>query len=87
MSLNQGLVPSPPAHNYVANTAPRGCDRTTTLEIREAMSLHPPPHLRTIMSVGLAVQANLAHTFRRVSRPLCRPMGGIGCQRQRAPPQ
>ena len=85
MSLNQGLAPLPSAHNYVANTAPHGCDRPTTVEIREAMSLRPPPHLRTVMSVGLAVQANLVHMSRRVSRPLCRPMGGIGCQRQRAP--
>ena len=87
MSLNQGLVSPPPARNYVANTAPHGYDHPTTVEIQEAMPLHPPPHLRTIMSVGLAVQANLVHTFRRVSRPLCRPMGGIGCQRRRAPPQ
>ena len=58
-----------------------------TVEIRETTPLHPPPHLRTVMPVGLAVQANLLLTFRRVSHRLCRPMGGIGCQRQRAPPQ
>ncbi len=82
MSLNQGLAPPPVARNYVANTAPRGCDHLMTVEIREAMSVHPPPHLRIIMSVGVAVQANLLHMFRRLPRPLCRPMSGIGCQRQ-----
>ena len=84
MPLNQALVEvlAPPsvAHNYVANTAHRGCVHLKRTESREAMSSHPPPHLRLIIPVGLAVQANLVHTFQRVCPHLCRQMGGIGCK-------
>ena len=82
MPLNQALVQvlAPPwaAHNYVANTAHRDCVHRKTTESREMTSFHPPPHLRPIMSVGLAVQASLVHTFQRVCLHPYRRMGGIG---------
>jgi hypothetical protein len=76
-ALAQVLAPPWAAHNYVVNTAHRDCVHSKTTESRELMSFHPPPHLPPIMSVGLAVQANLVPTFQRVCLHLYHRMGGI----------
>lgn len=81
-----GLAPLPPAaaRHYAANIAPRGCVHPTRMESRGVVPLHPPPTLCLVMSVELAVRANLAHMFQRLRRLLYRQAVGTGHKDRRA---
>jgi hypothetical protein len=90
MPPNQVIVPDlaplplVAARHYAANTAPRGYAHPTRMESRGVVLLHLLPTLCLVMSVDLAVRANLVHMFRRLRRLLYRQVVGIGCKDRRA---